>query len=147
METFSALLTLCAGNSPVNGELPSQRPVTRSFDVFFDLGLNKRLSEQSRRWLFEAPSCSLWRHCNAVRQSQNLYCSNVTEKHRGLYSLNGKTSYLKISCSIEAARLDVIIIGSLRNLTGISAGRLEKSKPESRGFETSRGLAVRRLAA
>ena len=39
METFSALLALCAGNSPVTGEFPAQRPVTRSFDVFFDLRL------------------------------------------------------------------------------------------------------------
>ena len=46
METFSALLALCAGNSPVIGEFPAQRPVTRSFDVFFDLRQNKRLSEQ-----------------------------------------------------------------------------------------------------
>ena len=46
-ETFSALLALCAGNSPVTGEFPSQRPVTRNFDVFFDLCLNKRLSKQS----------------------------------------------------------------------------------------------------
>ena len=36
-ETFSALLALCVGNSPVTGELPAQRPVTWSFDVFFDL--------------------------------------------------------------------------------------------------------------
>ena len=42
METFSALLAICAGNSPVTGEFPTQRPVTRSFDVFFDLRLNKR---------------------------------------------------------------------------------------------------------
>ena len=34
METFSALLAICAGNSPVTGEFPTQRPVTRSFDVF-----------------------------------------------------------------------------------------------------------------
>ena len=34
MEAFYALLALCAGNLPVNGEFPSQRPVTRSFDVF-----------------------------------------------------------------------------------------------------------------
>ena len=46
METFSALLALCAGNSPVTGEFPSQRPVTQSFDVFFDLSLNKRLGKQ-----------------------------------------------------------------------------------------------------
>ena len=26
----------CAGNWPVTGEFPSKRPVTRSFDVFFD---------------------------------------------------------------------------------------------------------------
>ena len=39
MDTFSVLLTLCAGNSPVTGEFPTQTPVTRSFDVFFDLRL------------------------------------------------------------------------------------------------------------
>ena len=66
METFSALLVLCAGNSPVTGEFPAQRPVTRSFDVFFDLRLNKRLSKQSWGWWFETPSRSLWRHCNAL---------------------------------------------------------------------------------
>ena len=64
METFSALLVICAGNSPVTGEFPSQRPVMRSFDVFFDLRLNKRLSKQSLDWWFETPSCSLWRHSN-----------------------------------------------------------------------------------
>ena len=46
------------------GEFPTQRPVTRSFDVFFDLRLNKRLSKQPWGWLFEAPSWSLWRPCN-----------------------------------------------------------------------------------
>ena len=44
METFSALLAFCAGNSPVTGEFPAQRPVTRSFDISFDLRLNKQLS-------------------------------------------------------------------------------------------------------
>ena len=48
METFSALLAICAGNSPVTGEFPAQKPVTRSFDVLFDLRLNKRLGKQSR---------------------------------------------------------------------------------------------------
>ena len=69
METFSALLVICAGNSPVPGEFPTQRPVTRSFDVYFDLRANKRLSKQSWGWWFETPSrpfivmsefCSLW---------------------------------------------------------------------------------------
>ena len=50
METFSALLATCAGNSSVPGEFPAQRPVTRSFYVFFDLRLNKRLSKQWWGW-------------------------------------------------------------------------------------------------
>ena len=60
METFSALLAICAGYSPVTGEFPAQRPVTWSFDVFFDL----LLSKQSWGWWFETPSCPLWRHSN-----------------------------------------------------------------------------------
>ena len=61
---FSALLALCAGNSTVTGEFPSQRPVTRSFYIFFDLRLDKRMSKQSRRRWFETPSRSLWHLCN-----------------------------------------------------------------------------------
>ena len=59
-----ALLALWVRNLPVTVQLPSQRPMARSFDVFVDLRLNKRLSKQSRPRWFEAPSCSLWRHYN-----------------------------------------------------------------------------------
>ena len=62
---FPRILALCWGNSPTTGEFHSQRPVTRSFGVFFDPHLNKRLSKLSRRRWFETPSRSLWRHCNA----------------------------------------------------------------------------------
>ena len=62
--TFYALLALCARNSPVTGEFPAHWPVTRSFDVFYDLRLNKRLRKQSWCWWFETPSFSLWRYCN-----------------------------------------------------------------------------------
>ena len=51
------------GNSPVTGEFPAQRPVTWSFDVFFDLHLNKRLSKQWCGWWFETPLCPVWRNC------------------------------------------------------------------------------------
>ena len=51
------------------GEFPTQRPVTRSFDVFFDLCLNKRLSKQPWGWWFETLSWSLWRQCNAIDSS------------------------------------------------------------------------------
>ena len=64
VEIFCASLALCAGNSQVTGEFPSQKPVTRSFDCVFDLRLSKRLGKQWRcRW-FETPSRSLRRHCN-----------------------------------------------------------------------------------
>ena len=71
METFSALLALLEGNQAVffrssSSGFPSQRPVTLSFDVFFYLRLNKRLSKQSRHRLFATPWHSLWRHCHAV---------------------------------------------------------------------------------
>ena len=63
METFSTLLALCVGNSPVTGEFTSQRPVTRSFDVLFDLCLNKgwannRVAGDLRHHRAH------WRHCN-----------------------------------------------------------------------------------
>ena len=66
MEKISALLALCARNSPVSGEVPTQRPVPRSFDVFFDLRLNKRLSKQ------------LWNHHSRINHlmfSQNKHPS------------------------------------------------------------------------
>ena len=71
METFSALLAICAGNSPVPGEFPTQRPMTRSFDVYFDLRPNKRLSKQSWGWWFETPSRPLWRHRNATTENRH----------------------------------------------------------------------------
>ena len=62
METFSALFALCEGNP---GGFPSQWPVTQSFDGFFDLRLNKRLSKRSICQWFVTPLRSLWHHCNA----------------------------------------------------------------------------------
>ena len=62
METFSGLLAICAGNTPVTGEFHAERPVTRSFDVF--LNLSPLLSIQWWGWWFKTPSRPLWRHCN-----------------------------------------------------------------------------------
>ena len=78
-ETFSALLVPCEG--------PSQRPVTWSFDVFFDLRLNKRLSTQSRRRWFETPSRSLWCHRNDTFGEQGLliYLIDVMYIHAPWY--------------------------------------------------------------
>ena len=73
METFSVSLALCAGSSPASGKFPSQRPVTGSFDVFFDLRLNKRLNKQWWGWWFDTPSRPIWRHCN-----DTLYMTLIT---------------------------------------------------------------------
>ena len=81
METFSSLLAPCEGNSPVVGEFPAQRPVTRSFDVFFD-------RRQSNGWVntrgcwFETLSRPLWRHCKATG---NLFTRQV--ELCGIYSI------------------------------------------------------------
>ena len=65
--------------------------MTWSFDVFFDLRLNKSLSKQSWGWLFETPPPSLWRHCNDVIptrprypfcQGWYLWCLNEIHKTR-----------------------------------------------------------------
>ena len=74
METFCALLAICAGNSPVSGEFPTQRPVTRSFDVFFDLCPNERLSKHSWGWRLETQSSPLWRHSNVFSDSMGQHC-------------------------------------------------------------------------
>ena len=66
METFFSSVALSAANATVTGEFPSQRPVMRCFDVFFNLHLNKRLSKQSRPLWFETSWHSLWRHCNVI---------------------------------------------------------------------------------
>ena len=64
------------------GEFPTQRPVTRSFDVFFDLRLNKQLSKQSWCWWFETLSRPLWRHCNECLR-ENVIWYFKTQQHDG----------------------------------------------------------------
>ena len=60
---FRVTVPLC-GEFTGPGDFPTQRPVTRSFDIFFDLRMNKRLSKQPWGWWFEMASWSLWRQCN-----------------------------------------------------------------------------------
>ena len=74
---ISALLAICAGNSPVTGEFPAQRPVTRSFGVFVDLPLNKRWSKQSWGWWFETLSHQLWRQCNEKLDDVSIFEEKV----------------------------------------------------------------------
>ena len=69
------------------GKFPTQRPVTRTFDVFFDLRLNKRLSKQPWEWWFETPSWSLWRQCNGHHLLERFSVKCET-KHGHLHTRN-----------------------------------------------------------
>ena len=96
METFPALLVICAGNSLVPGEFPTQRPVTRSFDIFFDLCLNKRLSKQSWGWWFETLSRPLWRQCS------DLANTHPARQRRILNMLAPTFMYILRECNANA---------------------------------------------
>ena len=83
------------------GDFPAQWPVTRSFDVFFDLGLNKRLSKQPWGWWFETPPWSLWRQCNVIPMS---FTGRIIGTLLVLVS-NG----LPIVCSVPSHNLDQML--------------------------------------
>ena len=108
METFSALLDFGGGNPPITRGLPSQGPVAWSSDVLFDLHLNKRFSKRPRRWWFETPSHSLWRHYNGAILSYHItieyarYCRKARTKAEpgtdfeliaDIFDLNEKKNY------------------------------------------------------
>ena len=63
------------------GEFPTQRPVTRSFDVFFHRRLNKQLSRQPRGWWFETPPWSLWRQCNDIAKLPYIWLVEYIRLH------------------------------------------------------------------
>ena len=108
MKTFSALLAICVGDSPVPGEFPPQRPMTRNFDGFFDLRLNKWLSKQSWGWWFETLSHPSLRHRNEM--FINTYidgfaqdCSDSIANAPGIHVLQ---SYTKPTiCAIRLAKV------------------------------------------
>ena len=76
---ISALLVLCAGNSPVTGELPSQRPMTRNFDAFFDLCLNKRWCKQLKRRSWNCQDYYHWNKlCSCKRSRSRSHNSTVS---------------------------------------------------------------------
>ena len=126
MEIFSALLAICVGNSAVPGEFPAQRPVTRSFDVFFDLHLNKRLSKQSWGWWFEPPSCPLWRHRNVARTPQpvayvhsivtyqnpifRLFCSQTAQLHNESVIILDDNAQSEVKWTSTSAGVEQVLI-------------------------------------
>ena len=116
---------LC-GNSPLTDEFPSQRPMTRSFDVFFNLRLNKRLCKQSRRRWFETPTRSLWRHYDE-------------KKHHNLMTTHHNDVAWTLMCLISpVTQLDCLF----RLTTNITSKRSISSR--SRGKSIVTGLTKAR---
>ena len=93
------LLDLCSWNSPVTCEFPVQRPATWSFDVFFDLRLNKRLSKQSQGWWLEMSLRSLC-HCND--------CRNIDTQAIGLTDPAPKTPRRRIDANLSHESRELI---------------------------------------
>ena len=90
METFSALLAICAGNSPVPGEFPTQRPVTRSFDFFIGIWING--------WVNNREVGDYWRYCalyvNTKLQKQSFQISRYITKSVLVGYASDPASYL-----------------------------------------------------
>ena len=99
------------------GEFPAQRPVTRSFGVFFDLRLNKRLSKQSWGWWFEMPPWSLWRQCNVNSWNANVnwlmpwqiapFCIWQSQNEMHFYRKMYFDSTHTHVCSCVSSRIDI----------------------------------------
>ena len=84
------------GDLPITGGLPSQRPVTRGFDVFFDRHPNKQLGKQSGRRLFETSSRSLWRYCNVLESNSIMLVPIHSKSDHEISSRNGTRKHLDI---------------------------------------------------
>ena len=116
----------CAGNSPVPGEFPAQRPVTRSFDVFFDLRPNKRLSKKWWGWWFETSSCPLWRHSNDRGSNTNFNSIALNSSPPDKMSAISQTTFsyafiLMIFCNVILFRISpkFVPVGPIDNKTAL----------------------------
>ena len=133
METSSALLAICAGNSPVSGEFPAQSQwrgalMFSLICIWINGWVNNSEAGDLRRYRAHYDVIVMCRTDTSV--ARLLHSSS-----QDLYPLSGKTSYRQISWSLEAARLGVIIIAPLWNLTGTSAALLPRSLSNFRAIE------------
>ena len=103
METFLSLLGLCAGNSPVTGEFPAQRPVMQSFDVFFWHISKEAIMLNLMHWSYiHSSRCYVWRPCHKFRDVL-MELSGVVSKG----SVHGQMSWHCILRSLLIAGLHV----------------------------------------
>ena len=98
------------------GDFPAQRPVTRSFDAFFDLRLTKRLSKQSRGWWFETVCRPLWRHCN-----ETAFLATINNKIIRVATLPFQWELLWLSSVVPVAHYNDVIMSAIASqITGVT---------------------------
>ena len=102
----------------VTGHLCGEFPVPRSFDVFFDLRLNKRLSKQSWGWWFETVSRPLWRHCNgSPRECYLVFIDHITSM---LNRIHNEKAWSTLLCNPSCSITNTYIISKyLNNISGV----------------------------
>ena len=132
--TFSALLAICAGNSPVPGEFPTQRPVTRSFDVFFDLRLKKRLSKQWWGWWIETLSRPFWLHRNDCLILSCRVYHHQTKVLIGIWSSRRLKRYLKRCRFVRNSGGGTSYNGKLYLISAALASHVMQSNIEARRY-------------
>ena len=109
METYSTLLALCAGNSPVDGEFLAQRPVTWSFDDLISCAwINDRVL-QLWGWWFESPSRLSWCHCNGT-WTRWRYTNRITVKAACIVILAIAVHYNDVKMSAVAFQITSLTI-------------------------------------
>ena len=105
--------------------IPLQRPVTRSFDVIFDLRLNKRFSLQSWGWWFEALPRPIWRQCN-VKMMEMGWCNKKPTNNKTNRNVI-KHEYFNVWSLTVLCRLPTKLLIYMCGVSSIQVGCLNKT--------------------
>ena len=142
METFSAYRPFVRRIHTVTGEFPTQRPVTRSFDVFFDLRLSKRLGKQWWGWWFETPSRPSWRHSNGKGFFSVVIAERILVTMSRSHDFGSEYSNRCEICS-RASRQHLYPVACQMRFEGFSVQSLTASTETSRDLTRNSSLSAK----
>ena len=107
------------GNPPITGGFPSQRPVARSFDGFFDM----RLKQTTEKTVLETPGRSLWRYCNGNICRGCLIVSESILRYMG-----NESTWLGLTNKVKHSKKVHKLFYTHTNLTFLMKDQIEKKK-------------------
>ena len=132
MDTFSALLTICAGKFTGDRWIAPSKPIDAYlWCIFLICALNKRLSKQSRGWWFETPSRSLWHHCKEmlITRHVDVYeLKKVTTCFLNEYGFLYDKKQSTLECQFESFRTQHVWLFIELNVTGDVKLNYDKQK-------------------